>query len=179
MWWWNLSQKVFWLRKCRVSSSVRWSCPDPDCDGTCTSGSATGDSTCFGEPSGGVHVCALKDAYFKCGTMGKEVVCCCHSGTCPSACWETSLTDVCGIDDALDVAGIIIKDQSLYNCMKANIDACNIRGFAGDGQTYVTTQPTSCIDCPSGGATIQAWFLQVRFAILLHLMLGRILGVQM
>jgi hypothetical protein len=55
------------------------------------------------------------------------------------------LTDVCGIDDALDVAGIIIKDQSLYNCMKANIDACNFRGFAGDGQTYVTTQPTSCI----------------------------------
>ena len=95
--------------------------------------------SCFGEPSGGVHVCTLEDAHSKCGTKGSQrndpryrhVVCCCHSDTCPSACCETDITNACdgkSIDDALDKDGSTIIDSVVYNCMKEKIDNCNKRG---------------------------------------------------
>lgn len=125
---------------------------------------------CYGEPSGGVHVCALEDAHAKCGTKGSDrndpryrhVVCCCHSDTCPSACCETSLTDICGgdLDDALEDDGVTIRNRTMYDCMKENIDACNARGNAGTGEQYVDmvakcarVDDAGGLYCPTGGAT--------------------------
>lgn len=151
---------------------------DPECDGTCDGGGddtggsgGGGKNDCFGEPKGGVHVCSLESAHSKCGTKSgqsgdaryRHVVCCCHSDTCPSACCETDVTAVCGgtIDDALDEDGTTIRDQAMYDCMTANIDACNVRGNAGNGETYVdmvakcalVDDATDGLYCPSGGAT--------------------------
>lgn len=98
-------------------------------------GGGGGGGKCYGEPSGGIHTCSVESAHDKC-TDTRNVVCCCHSDTCPSACCET--TNECGgdLDDALDCNGDI-KNETVYNCIKKFIDECNIRGYAGDGQTYV------------------------------------------
>jgi hypothetical protein len=96
----------------------------------------------------------------------RHVVCCCHSDTCPLACCETSVTNICGgdIDDALGEDGVTITNQTMYDCMKANIDACNVRGYteyAGSRERYVdmvakcalVDDTTDELYCPSGGAT--------------------------
>ena len=64
------------------------------------------------------------------------------------------------IDDALEDDGVTIKDQALYDCMQSKIDACNVRGNAGDGETFVDmvakctrVDETGTKYCPSGGAT--------------------------
>ena len=71
---------------------------------------------------------------------------------------------MCGgdLDDALESDGTI-KNQTIYDCIQNNMNECNIRGWAGDSQTYVdmvvkcalvdeSTTPPS-LYCPSGGAT--------------------------
>lgn len=130
---------------------------------TCVAGGDLGN-----ECSGGVHVCDFTQAFEKCGLKGgknnqrvddprlRNVVCCCHSDTCPSACCETSITEICGgnLDDAMD-------DEPMKQCMDENIQACNLRGSGGDGETFVDMvakcalwdDTTDTLYCPSGGAT--------------------------
>lgn len=127
-----------------------------------------GNKTPGSECSGGVHVCNIQDAYAKCGVSkhkgqrtwnpddpARNVVCCCHSDTCPETCNEEVLTNTGEIDAAMAAAES--GDTFLLDRLNGIIEACNIRGHLG-GIDMVpkcarVDSETGEPICPSGGAT--------------------------